>query len=88
MLIIQAELLNKAEKIIKEAESAKEMAKSTVLAHTLQSAGDAEDVADISHKLETTESILKEEVKKNRTLEEEIAIWKMKYEQIASSSDD
>lgn len=70
MILIQAELLDKSERIIKEAESAKDLAKTTVLAHTMQSAGDAE------HDITNLENLLLQEKIKVQELNEEIASLK------------
>ncbi|GBP58139.1 B-cell receptor-associated protein 29 [Eumeta japonica] len=79
MIIIQAEMLEKSSQIIQEAERAKELAKTTVLAHTIHSAGDS-NVSELQAQLESLQYLLNEEKNKTKLLEEQINQWKTKYE--------
>ncbi|XP_047996300.1 B-cell receptor-associated protein 31-like [Leguminivora glycinivorella] len=69
MILIQAELLEKSERIIREAETAKDFAKTTVLTQALQSAGD-------SNNLENLERLLLDEQNRVKELEEEVTSLK------------
>lgn len=82
MLIIQDELSNKAEKIIKEAEATVKLAKSTVLTNTIQT-NDAKSVIE-SHKL--TEALLEKGQNKIKELQEEVKEWKTKYLEATTGS--
>lgn len=79
MLIIQDELSKKAEKIIKEAEATVKLAKETVIANTLE--GSAKNHEELVSQLEETRNLLKEEQSKAKNLEEEVNIWKSKYQE-------
>ncbi|CAB3244934.1 unnamed protein product [Arctia plantaginis] len=79
MLIIQDELSMKAEKIIKEAEATVNLAKTTVLANTLNASEQNYD--DMKEKLELKEDLLRAEHSRIRELEGEILKWKTKYEE-------
>lgn len=86
MIIVQAELLDRSEDIIKQAEASKNLAKTTVLAHQLQaSAGDAQE--DLKAQLELTEKLLKEEKNRADQLEEEVQVWKAKYTEVCNGQD-
>lgn len=85
MIVVQAELLDRSEKIIKEAEASKELAKTTILAHQL-SAGDAQGYEDLKSQLELTEKLLKEEKNRAQHLEEEVLVWKTKYQEMCVDS--
>lgn len=84
MIIIQDELMKKADSIIKEAESTVKLAKSTVLANTIQSE-ENKHVDEINNQLKTTEELLKVEKLRVRELEEEASKWRLKYEEIVNS---
>lgn len=84
MLIIQDELSMKAEKIIKEAEATVKLAKTTVLANTLQASENNTD--ELKDKLEMTEDLLKAEQSKVKVLEEEAKMWKTKYEEAIAAT--
>lgn len=88
MIIIQAELLDRAESIIKEAEAAKDLAKTTMLAQKMQSAGDSSNYQDIKSQLELTEKLLAEEKNRGLRLEEEICEWKAKYHSLCAIEDE
>uniref|UniRef100_A0A2A4JIK1 Endoplasmic reticulum transmembrane protein n=1 Tax=Heliothis virescens TaxID=7102 RepID=A0A2A4JIK1_HELVI len=79
MLIIQDELSKKAEKIIKEAEATVKLAKETVLANKLE--GSANSHEELVAQLEETRNLLKEEQSKAKNLEEEVNVWKSKYQE-------
>lgn len=83
MILIQAELLERSADIIREAEAAKELAKTTVLAHTLQSGDDTKEYYEIKSQLELHKELLEDIEKKNGELEREVTLWKSKYEEIA-----
>lgn len=78
MLIIQDELSMKAEKIIKEAEATVKLAKTTVLANTMNAS--EQNYEDIKEKLELKEDLLRAEQSRIKDLEEEVLKWKTKYE--------
>ncbi|XP_075979703.1 B-cell receptor-associated protein 31-like [Anticarsia gemmatalis] len=84
MLIIQDELSIKAEKIIKEAEAAVQLAKTTVLANTLQASEPNTD--ELKDKLLMAEDSLKAEKSRVKELEEEAKMWKQKYEEAVAGS--
>lgn len=77
MLIIQDELSNKAEKIIKEAEATVKLAKQNILATTIQ-ANEAINFAEIKEQLEESEKNLIKEKNKTKELEQEIEKLKLK----------
>lgn len=83
MIIIQDELMQKADSIIKEAESTVKLAKSTVLANTMQSE-ENKHIDEIKNQLEETEELLKAEKLRARELEEEASKWRLKYEEIVA----
>lgn len=80
MLIIQDELSKKAEKIIKEAEATVNLAKTTVLANTIQ-ASEEKNFEELKNQLHQTENLLKEEKVRVKELEEEAKSWQLKYEE-------
>lgn len=81
MIIIQDELMQKADSIIKEAESTVKLAKSTVLANTIQSEENKHN-EEIKSQLEVTKELLREEKLRAAELEEEASKWRLKYEEI------
>lgn len=85
MIIIQDELMQKADSIIKEAESTVKLAKSTVLANTLQSE-ENKYMEEIRNQLEATEELLRMEKLRGKELEEEASKWKLKYEEIVAQT--
>lgn len=76
MIIIEHELELKAEQIIRKAEDTVKLAKTTVLANTIQNSD------DLNKKLEETQDLLKEEKLRVKDLEEEVTKWRSKYEQL------
>lgn len=84
MIIIQDELMQKADSIIKEAESTVKLAKSTVLANTIQ-AEENKHTEEIKNQLEETEELLRMEILRVKELEEEASKWKLKYENLAQT---
>lgn len=85
MLIIQDELSKKAENIIREAEATVKLAKSTVLANTLQ-ASEQNNYDEIKKQLEEAEKQLSEERSKVKELEKETKTWKSKYEEAIAAT--
>ncbi|XP_013140821.1 PREDICTED: B-cell receptor-associated protein 31-like [Papilio polytes] len=85
MLIIQYELEQKAEKIIKQAEETVSQAKKALLDNDNQLA-EAQNYKEIKNVLEVTENLLEEEKLKTKELEEEATKWRLKYEQLETSS--
>lgn len=83
MIILQDELTIKAEKIIKEAESAVKLAKSTVLANSVQTE-EKKHHEIVKTQLEFTENLLEEQKIRTREMEEEANTWKLKYEELRS----
>lgn len=81
MIIIQDELMKKADSIIKEAESTVKLAKSTVLANTIQSE-ENKHIEEIVNLLEETQELLRAEKLRTKELEEEASKWRLKYEEI------
>ncbi|XP_028171375.1 B-cell receptor-associated protein 31-like [Ostrinia nubilalis] len=86
MLIIQDELSLKAQRIIKEAEAAVKLAKTTVLANTtantIRAAGENYH-EETKKQLEITKSLLAEEKSRVKELEEEATKWRLKYEEVS-----
>lgn len=83
MIIIQDELMQKADSIIKEAESTVKLAKSTVLANTMQSE-ENKHIEEIKNQLEATEELLRMEKLRAKEFEDEALKWKLKYEEMFS----
>ncbi|CAK1542010.1 unnamed protein product [Leptosia nina] len=83
MIIIQHELEVKAQEIIKKAEDTVQMAKTTVLANTVQ---ESEDMAELKQKLELSEILLDEQKIRIKELEDQAAMWQQKYKEISKST--
>lgn len=81
MIIIQDELMQKADCIIKEAESTVKLAKSVRLANTIHSEKN-KHIEEIKNQLDETEELLRMEKLRAKELEEEASKWKLKYEEI------
>ncbi|KAJ2949403.1 hypothetical protein O0L34_g15317 [Tuta absoluta] len=77
MLIIQDELTIKAEKIIKEAESTVQRAKTSFIENTMHT-------EELKTKLEITEELLKESEQRVKDLEVEATKWRIQFEEAST----
>ncbi|XP_028026549.1 B-cell receptor-associated protein 31-like [Bombyx mandarina] len=84
MLIIQDELKQKAEKIIKQAEETVKQAKTSILANTLQSE-ELQHYDELNSKLEETKILLKLEKDRVKLLEDDVKMWQQKCEEAIAS---
>ncbi|KAI5643869.1 b-cell receptor-associated protein 31-like domain-containing protein [Phthorimaea operculella] len=84
MLIIQDELTIKAEKIIKEAESTVQKAKTSFIENTMHTE-ELINIDALKTKLEITEELLKESEHRVKDLEEEAKQWRLKFEEANAS---
>lgn len=83
MIIVQDELTRKAENIVREAQTAMQLAKRTVLATNLQTE-DIERYEELMKKFIEMDVELVAEKNRSKEFEEEAKKWKVKYEEIAS----